>query len=83
MSAERDETRSAAPGDELSSLDQGQPRAMSALPPAVAAGDIGGDETVREVNWEPAPSLTASKVVALFLLVALERIVLADEMVRH
>jgi hypothetical protein len=83
MSAECDETRPKAPGDELGGLDQAQPRGKSALLPAVAAGDIDGCEAAREIHWEPDPGLTTSKVVALFLLVALERLVVADEIVRH
>jgi len=83
MSTECDETRPAVPRDALPGLDQAQLRGTSARPRAVVVRDIGGGEAARETHWEPDPSRNTSKVVGLFLLVALERIVLADEMAHH
>lgn len=84
MSAKRDETWPRVPGeDELAGLDQAYPWGIPPEPAVAAVGGADGDETAREIDWKPDPSLTTSKVVALFLLTALERIVVADEVTRH
>lgn len=84
MSAEHDGTWTTVSGeDELTGLDQAQPWGRPSDAAVAAVGDADGDVTAREIEWKPDPSLTTSKVVALFLLTALERIVVADEVTRH
>jgi hypothetical protein len=90
MSLECGAAHPTGPGDARPGLDQGRTSGTSQAAVAVADSGlsdtewagidrVGGETAARSVHWKPDPRQITSKVVGLFLLTLLERIVLADQ----